>query len=103
MVKNCHSNTVVLTLGSVYPNKRSQRAHDVNDVVSTSMRRDDVASTLMRRHSGSKCPLGSGAEFQNSHASTSSVNFMRSDKDIDDTLFDISEILRFSYNYLLLS
>ena len=29
-----------------------------NDVGSTSMRRDDVASTLIRRHFGTKCPLG---------------------------------------------
>ena len=29
-----------------------------NDVVLTSMRRDDVASTLIRRHFGTKCPLG---------------------------------------------
>ena len=28
------------------------------DVVLTSMRRDDVASTLIRRHFGTKCPLG---------------------------------------------
>ena len=30
-----------------------------NDVVSTSMRRDYVASTLIRRHFDTKCPLGS--------------------------------------------
>ena len=30
-----------------------------NDVVLTSMRRDYVASTLIRRHFGTKCPLGS--------------------------------------------
>ena len=30
-----------------------------NDVVSTSMRRDDVASTLIRRHFYVMCPLGS--------------------------------------------
>ena len=30
-----------------------------NDVVLTSMRRDDVASTLIRRHFHTKCPLGS--------------------------------------------
>ena len=30
-----------------------------NDVELTSMRRDDVASTLIRRHFGTKCPLGS--------------------------------------------
>ena len=29
-----------------------------NDVVLTSMRRDYVASTLIRRHFGTKCPLG---------------------------------------------
>ena len=29
-----------------------------NDVVLTSMRRDDVASTLIRRHFHTKCPLG---------------------------------------------
>ena len=29
-----------------------------NDVGSTSMRRHHVASTLIRRHSGTKCPLG---------------------------------------------
>ena len=29
-----------------------------NDVVSTSMRRDHVASTLIRRHFNTKCPLG---------------------------------------------
>ena len=29
-----------------------------NDVVSTSMRRDDVASTLIWRHFGTKCPRG---------------------------------------------
>ena len=29
-----------------------------NDVELTSMRRDDVASTLIRRHFGTKCPLG---------------------------------------------
>ena len=29
-----------------------------NDVVSTSMRRHHVASTLIRRHFGTKCPLG---------------------------------------------
>ena len=29
-----------------------------NDVVLTSMRRDDVASTLIRCHFGTKCPLG---------------------------------------------
>ena len=29
-----------------------------NDVVLTSMRRDDVASTLIRRHFLTKCPLG---------------------------------------------
>ena len=29
-----------------------------NDVVSTSMRRDHVASTLIRRHFHTKCPLG---------------------------------------------
>ena len=29
-----------------------------NDVVSTSMRRDHVASTLIRRHFPTKCPLG---------------------------------------------
>ena len=29
-----------------------------NDVVLTSMRRDDVASTFIRRHFGTKCPLG---------------------------------------------
>ena len=29
-----------------------------NDVVLTSMRRDDVASTLIRHHCGTKCPLG---------------------------------------------
>ena len=29
-----------------------------NEVVLTSMRRDDVASTLIRRHFGTKCPLG---------------------------------------------
>ena len=29
-----------------------------NDVVLTSMRRDDVASTLIRRHFRTKCPLG---------------------------------------------
>ena len=28
------------------------------DVVLTSMRRDDVASTLIQRHIGTKCPLG---------------------------------------------
>ena len=31
-----------------------------NDVVSTSMRRHHVASTLIRRHFGTKCPLGRG-------------------------------------------
>ena len=30
-----------------------------NNVVSTSMRRDHVASTLIQRHFGTKCPLGS--------------------------------------------
>ena len=30
-----------------------------NDVVLTSMRRDDVAATLIQRHFGTKCPLGS--------------------------------------------
>ena len=30
-----------------------------NDVVSTSMRRNHVASTLIRRHFRTKCPLGS--------------------------------------------
>ena len=36
-----------------------QRAHDVkNDVVLTSMRRDYVALTSIRRHFGAKCPLG---------------------------------------------
>ena len=30
-----------------------------NDVVLTSMRRDHVASTLIQRHFGTKCPLGS--------------------------------------------
>ena len=29
-----------------------------NDVVLTSMRRDYVQSTLIRRHFGTKCPLG---------------------------------------------
>ena len=29
-----------------------------NDVVTTSMRRHHVASTLIRRHFGTKCPLG---------------------------------------------
>ena len=29
-----------------------------NDVVLTSMRRDHVASTLIQRHFGTKCPLG---------------------------------------------
>ena len=29
-----------------------------NDVVLTLMRRDDVASTLIRRHFRTKCPLG---------------------------------------------
>ena len=28
------------------------------DIVLTSMRRDDVASMLIRRHFGTKCPLG---------------------------------------------
>ena len=32
-----------------------------NDVVLTLMRRDDVASTLIRRHFRTKCPLGVGA------------------------------------------
>ena len=31
-----------------------------NDVILTSMRRDDVASTLIRRHFHTKCPLGYG-------------------------------------------
>ena len=35
----------------------TQRTHDVNDVVLTSMRRNDVASTLIRPHFGTKCPL----------------------------------------------
>ena len=29
-----------------------------NDILLTSMRRDDVISTLIRRHFGTKCPLG---------------------------------------------
>ena len=29
-----------------------------NDVILTSMRRDDVASTMIRRHYGTKCPIG---------------------------------------------
>ena len=35
-----------------------------NDVVLTSMRRDYVASTLIRRHFRTKCPLGPFREFQ---------------------------------------
>ena len=34
-----------------------------NDVVLTSMRRDHVASTLIQRHFGTKCPLGSFHRF----------------------------------------
>ena len=34
-----------------------------NDVVLTSMRRDYVASTLIRRHFDTKCPLGSTLSF----------------------------------------
>ena len=34
-----------------------------NDVVLTLMRRDDVASTLIRRHFRTKCPLGTFATF----------------------------------------
>ena len=34
-----------------------------NDVVSTSMRRHHVASTLIRRHFGTKCPLGNGFDI----------------------------------------
>ena len=36
----------------------TQRAHDIKYVVLTSMRRDHVASTSIRRHFGTKCPLG---------------------------------------------
>ena len=35
-----------------------------NDVVLTSMRRDDVASTSIPRHFGTKCPLGYYSELQ---------------------------------------
>ena len=34
-----------------------------NDVISTSMRRDHVALTLMRRHFNVVCPLGSGFDL----------------------------------------
>ena len=34
-----------------------------NDVGSTSMRRHHVASTLIRRHFGTKCPLGCLSAF----------------------------------------
>ena len=34
------------------------RRHDVNNAVSTSMRRHDVASTLIRRCFDAMCPLG---------------------------------------------
>ena len=35
-----------------------------NDVILTSMRRDDVASTLIRRHFGTKCPLGKAPSYR---------------------------------------
>ena len=37
----------------------SQRVHSVNDDVLTLMRLDDVASTSIRCHFGTMCPLGS--------------------------------------------
>ena len=41
-----------------------QKTHYVNDVLLTSMRRDDVASMLILRHFGTKCPLGSFWPFR---------------------------------------
>ena len=42
---------------------KSQRARRKNDVVLTSMRRNYVASTFIRRHFGTLCPLGSFSRY----------------------------------------
>ena len=56
------------TLCSVCYKESPQRAFGAKtDVVLTSMRRDYVASTSIRRHFGTKCPLGYGAKLTVNH------------------------------------
>ena len=45
-----------------------------NDVVLTSMRRDYVASTLIRRHFDTRCPLGKGICYL--HLAVSSITLV---------------------------
>ena len=62
-----------------------------NDVVLTSMRRDDVASTLIRRHFYVMCPLGSVplfVKFQNRHIKIFfAKSFRRRRRGIDISVF----------------
>ena len=51
-----------------------------NDVVSTSMRRDHVASTLIRRHFHTKCPLGSVGQRLTHWATGAPTNCRTSDE-----------------------
>ena len=49
---------VKLNMGKIFCNIIPAGIWCENDVVLTSMRRDYVASTLIRRHCDTKCPLG---------------------------------------------
>ena len=64
---------VICSLTDADPN---QRAQDVKMVVLTSMRREDVASTSIRRHFGTISPLGAFVETDDVSKVSKKVDFI---------------------------